>query len=174
MIGTSRQARNHIAEWSEFFKDLKTVTESAVEEFLKTREKNKYLKQSLERFIENGLVEKRKDRLFISNKGRVFFQQHSIKSRLADIKSWDGKWRLITFDVPNEFNKERYRLRYLLKYFGFYQLQKSAWIYPNHLSEELWKLLVDLELAKYCKVMIVEFLEQDKELRDHFKFLLSK
>jgi len=75
---------------------------------------------------------------------------------------------LITFDVPIKYRKERDLLRSLLREFGFYQLQKSVWVYPNYMSEELWRFLVDYELDKFCRMMLVEFLGGDEDIKKHF------
>jgi len=173
MAKTSVDARRHIREWGQFFADTKIVAEALVDEFLKIRKKKKYLKQSLDRFIKNGLILRRDGKFLITRKGINFFRRIAVKNEFRSVKSWDGKWRLITFDVPISSDKKRYQLRNLLKDFGFYQLQKSVWIYPNYLAEKFWRLLVDLELDRYCKVMLVEFLEGDEDVKRHFKKVIK-
>jgi len=158
-----------VRELGQFFTDVNSVAEAIVDEFIKARKKKKYLKQSLKRFIEKGLIERQRGRLSVTRKGAAFFGRIAVKEEFRGARSWDGKWRLIAFDVPVNADKKRYQLRSLLKEFGFYQLQKSVWIYPSYLEEKFWKLLVDLELDRYCKIMIVEFLEGDAEVRHHFK-----
>src|SRR3989344_8469901 len=44
--------------------------------------------------------------------------------------SWDGFWRIILLDLPEERKSERESLRYLLKKAGFVCLKNSAWISP--------------------------------------------
>ena len=56
----------------------------------------------------------------------------------------------------------------MLRDFDYCQLQKSVWIYPNYISEELWRFLVDYKLDTFCKVMLVEFLEGDDEIKKYF------
>lgn len=173
MAKTSVDARRHVRELGKFFGDANVIAEAMVNEFIKARKKKKYLKQSLERFVEKGLVVRREGNFFIMRKGAVFFRRIAVKEDLRNIKSWDGKWRLVTFDVPVSADEKRYQLRRLLKEFGFYQLQKSVWIYPNHLAEKFWRLLVDVELDRYCKVMLVEFLEGDENVRRHFRQVIK-
>ncbi|HHY86471.1 MAG TPA: hypothetical protein GYA07_13200 [Verrucomicrobia bacterium] len=52
-------------------------------------------------------------------------------------RAWDGSWRLVIFDVPCERDIERDRLRRYLrsKWFGY--LQKSVWITPDPLEDEV-------------------------------------
>ena len=51
-------------------------------------------------------------------------------------RKWDGRWRLVLFDVPTTRNSHRVRLRRYLRarHFGF--LQKSAWVSPDPMDEE--------------------------------------
>lgn len=51
-------------------------------------------------------------------------------------RPWDGKWRLVLFDVPNGQEGARSRLRRYLKSAGFGYLQKSVWITPDPLAEQ--------------------------------------
>jgi len=51
-------------------------------------------------------------------------------------REWDGRWRLVLFDVPTTQNAQRKRLRRHLKDQNFGYLQKSVWITPDALEEE--------------------------------------
>jgi phenylacetic acid degradation operon negative regulatory protein len=51
-------------------------------------------------------------------------------------REWDGRWRLVLFDVPTAQNTHRARLRRYLRDKGFGYLQNSVWITPDSLAEE--------------------------------------
>jgi phenylacetic acid degradation operon negative regulatory protein len=51
-------------------------------------------------------------------------------------REWDGRWRLVLFDVPTVQNAQRTRLRRYLRDRGFGYLQNSVWIAPDPLEEE--------------------------------------
>jgi phenylacetic acid degradation operon negative regulatory protein len=51
-------------------------------------------------------------------------------------RSWDGRWRLILFDVPQNRASARERLRRYLRARGFGYLQNSVWVTPDPLTEE--------------------------------------
>ncbi|MBI3852511.1 MAG: hypothetical protein HY298_19815 [Verrucomicrobia bacterium] len=51
-------------------------------------------------------------------------------------REWDGRWRLVLFDVPTAQNSHRVRLRRYLQAKGFGYLQNSVWITPDSLEEE--------------------------------------
>ncbi len=51
-------------------------------------------------------------------------------------RRWDGKWRMVLFDVPQSKASDRARLRRSLADRGFGYLQNSVWITPDPLTEE--------------------------------------
>jgi phenylacetic acid degradation operon negative regulatory protein len=55
-------------------------------------------------------------------------------------RPWDGKWRMVVYDLPEPHNSSRVRLRRFLKESKFGYLQKSLWITPDPLQVELKKL----------------------------------
>ncbi len=55
-------------------------------------------------------------------------------------RKWDGRWRLVFFDVPENENRRRVQLRRSLKSLKFGYLQNSVWISPDPLDELRQKL----------------------------------
>jgi len=53
---------------------------------------------------------------------------------------WDGRWRLVMFDVPESKRGLRDRLRRELTKLGMGTLQESVWISPNDIKKEIEKL----------------------------------
>src|SRR3989344_6282938 len=45
-------------------------------------------------------------------------------------RTWDGKWRVVIFDVREEKRSVRDKLRRGLRRFGFVRLQQSVWVLP--------------------------------------------
>ena len=172
MAKTSRDARRHIKEWGKFFADLKEASNSLVEDFLDKHEKSKYLKQSLERMIARGLVVQKNNKLIPTKKGFSFFGRLS-RSKNQKIEKWDGHWFLVSFDVPVNSNKSRDQLRRLLRRYYFYPLQKSVWICPNQLTEDFWELVVENNLHRFCKAMVVKVIEGGDDLRKHYRGILT-
>src|SRR5438445_443848 len=88
---------------------------------------------------QSGLLErspaKEDDRLFrLTEAGRL----HALGGRDPTIqwsRAWDRRWRLIMFDVPEEQNSRRDRLRRFLRSRSFGCLQGSVWISPDPLQE---------------------------------------
>jgi phenylacetic acid degradation operon negative regulatory protein len=51
-------------------------------------------------------------------------------------RRWDGRWRLVLFDVPESRSVARNKLRHFLQSRGFGYLQNSVWITPDPVKEE--------------------------------------
>jgi len=52
-------------------------------------------------------------------------------------QSWDGKWRVVVFDIPERYRGMRTVLRRFLKSMGFGQFQRSLWITPFAVGREV-------------------------------------
>jgi len=49
---------------------------------------------------------------------------------LARGQKWDGLWRIVIFDIPEQKRSARDALRRVIKHLGFVQLQRSVWVHP--------------------------------------------
>ncbi len=86
---------------------------------------------------------------------------------------WDGKWRVLIFDIKEKRKNIRTRLRTLLAGAGFIRLQDSVWVYPYPCDE--FVAMVRAHLASgvgELRSLVVEALESDRPLRVHFGLLL--
>ena len=75
--------------------------------------------------------------------------------------SWDGFWRIILLDLPENRKSERESLRYLLKKASFVCLKNSAWIslYPfEHLFMNIKK---DLGLTTEMMIIVTQFIDEE-------------
>lgn len=92
------------------------------------------------------------------------------KLKIKKPKRWDGKWRIVIFDIPQSKMIHREALRGKLKHLGFRQLQKSVWTCPFNCKDEI-DLLRDFFgfSEKEIRLVVAERIGDDKELRDFFK-----
>lgn len=74
----------------------------------------------------------------ITEKGRQRLKKSEFDNlSIERPKQWDGKWRLVLFDVPDVRKKSRRDFSRKLQAMGFYQLQKSAWVVPYPCEKEV-------------------------------------
>lgn len=98
------------------------------------------LLQQASRLERRGLLERRPnhasgEKIFrLSEAGRL----HAMGGRNPEARwsrAWDGHWRIILFDVPNQQNSRRERIRRHLRAQGFGCLQRSVWTTPDPVDE---------------------------------------
>jgi phenylacetic acid degradation operon negative regulatory protein len=51
-------------------------------------------------------------------------------ARGSDPKTWDGKWRMVLFDIPDAQTQLRDELRATLQIVGFLRVQNSVYVFP--------------------------------------------
>ena len=71
-------------------------------------------------------------------------------------KRKDGKWIMLTFDIPEKHKKARILLRSVLHNLGYKMFQQSIWISPFDISDKTEKLLQMYSLDQYVKVFLIE------------------
>lgn len=91
------------------------------------------------------------------------------KLRIRKPSRWDGRWRIVIFDIPEEtFRSARGMLRAKLKEWEFYPLQKSVWACPWPCEKEI-QLATDLYgISRYVNILVTEKISRDIPLREHF------
>lgn len=91
-----------------------------------------------------------------------------MKLELAKARKWDGRWRILIFDIPEKIRWKRDLLRKELRDFWFYPLQKSVWVYPYPLPADFFDLWEDINFGKQLVLVESAKIENDAELRSFF------
>lgn len=89
--------------------------------------------------------------------------------RLITPKKWDGKWRVVIFDIPKKYNRVRDLFRMRIKQLGLYQLQESVYVSPIPCFNEVEFLRELYGVSFTVQYLLVEKLEEDQYLRDYFE-----
>lgn len=139
---------------------------------------NKRIAQALARLEQRGLIhmegDGRDQEIHIAKAGEVLVEQLYAAAYVIPLPvRWDGKWRLIMFDVPEKRKKIRDTLRLLLRNAGFVHFQDSAWIQPYPCDELVTLLRSHLVSGKgeirYLTASFVD--ESDYAFRKHFDLI---
>jgi len=146
---------------------------------LGARKRNPYrlkyqINDTLLRLVRKGLV------TFVEKDGRKFarltpagtkqleLEQQKAALRLQKNKRWDKRWRVIIFDIPERRRGVRGRLRAIMQECGFVRLQDSVWVYPHDCEELMVLLKAELKAGSSVLYMVVEKIENDLWLKNHF------
>ncbi|OGG64060.1 CRISPR-associated endonuclease Cas2 [Candidatus Kaiserbacteria bacterium RIFCSPLOWO2_02_FULL_55_12] len=83
---------------------------------------------------------------------------------------WDGKWRVLIFDISERRRRIRTQLRRLLEGAGFVRVQDSVWVHPYPCDEFISLVRAHLKSGVgEMRIFVAEALESDKSLREHFR-----
>ena len=91
--------------------------------------------------------------------------------QLSKPKKWDGKWRIVIFDICEERKTLREKLRNTLREIGFIHLQHSVWVYHYDCEDFITMLKVDFKVGKDILYIIADKIENDFGLRQRFGLL---
>jgi len=106
----------------------------------------------------------------LSERGRKFFLKYNLDDiSVKPMKRWDGKWRFVMFDIPDKFKKASNALRNKLKDMGFYQFQKSIWVHPYPVRDEIEFVCNVFNVREYVNVGEISKLDDEEMLRSRWR-----
>lgn len=132
------------------------------------------INQELKRLHKRGLVEiiKRKNGVTtvkLSREGKKKLARYKIDLlEIEKPKEWDGKWRIIIFDIPVKKNFAREALRKKMKGLGFYKLQASVFVHPYPCYEVVKFLRDYFDVSDEVEYLEVDKLESQNKLISNF------
>ncbi len=132
-----------------------------------------YVKKTITRLKDQGLIE------FVKKNNKTFVrltsegEERLLKYQLGEAvikkpKEWDGKWRIIIFDIKEEKRVRRNLFREELRNLGFLRLQNSVWVHPYECEEIVIILKAYFCLGKDVLYITAEKIENDKWFKKEF------
>lgn len=108
--------------------------------------------------------------LMLNEKGRETALRYDLeRMSIPRPERWDGKWRIVLFDIPEYKKQAREALREMLYVMNFYQYQKSVFVHPHDCRKELKFLVEHYEVAAHVRLILAESLDNELKVRRHFK-----
>ncbi len=83
-------------------------------------------------------------------------------------KHWDGKWRLVIFDIPEKDRIFRSILRQHLRELEFYKLQHSVFISPNPFEKPVQELVRLYCAEPYVRIVTANKIDNEPVLKKYF------
>lgn len=117
--------------------------------------------EAIRRLRIQGVIEKSLDNegkavLVLTKLGKEYFEKEA---------EWDGKFRVVIWDIPEKNRRVRNLFRRKLKEWDFIILQKSVWVGKRNVTEKLKNLIAELDLGDL--ILVIE--SDDKSLERYFK-----
>lgn len=130
-----------------------------IEKCIENQKKKRKLYDALRSLKRRGFLQEKtlsnSQGYILSPKGKIKILRLKIK-HLDKKKLKDKNWLMVLFDIPERSRKTRDVFRKILHELGFEQLQKSVWITPYDVVDELKEAIENCRLEKYAKFLLVK------------------
>ena len=107
---------------------------------------------------------KKKDGIIIkglTKKGKLRALDYYFDNLVVTNKKWDGKFRILVFDVPEKLRKGRDALRWKIRRLGFRELQKSVFVIPFECKDEIDFVVDFFGLGKHVHYGVLESISDE-------------
>ncbi|MBM3250629.1 MAG: hypothetical protein FJZ07_00075 [Candidatus Nealsonbacteria bacterium] len=133
----------------------------------------KELKEEIRQLYRSKMIERKENAdgscsIILTEKGKLKALRYHFEEMKIQKQKWDEKWRMVIFDIPEKIKNGRNAFRQKLKDLGFYELQKSAWVYPYDCKNEIDFVIEFFSLRKYVRLAILESIDNGLHLKKIF------
>lgn len=141
--------------------------------FDKRYRRQAHVNATLERLVRRGFVrvtsEGKKRCVSLTEKGERYLAEYEEgRKEMPRPAKWDGKYRILVFDIWEKHRHKRDALRDFLARLGFLRLQDSVWVYPYDCEEIAALLKSRFRVGNGLLYIVAESIENDRWLRKAF------
>ncbi len=136
--------------------------------------RKRYLSTVISRLQSRGLITLKKNPqgitcAVLTQKGKAELRKYQLNElTIPKPKRWDGKYRLVVFDIKEWKRGARNQIREWLEHLGFIRLQNSVWVYPYNCQEIVALLKSSLHLGGEVLYLTVDSIENDRWIKRAF------
>lgn len=132
------------------------------------------VKRTIKRLERRGFVvtETKGEQLVvtITQLGKKWFNRYQInRMTIKRLTQWDGLWRVVVFDIPENQHQKRDVVRSWLKRLGFARIQQSVWVIPWPCSEQFDALSTEYSLGHQAFLLETKIIAKERALKRHFR-----
>ena len=120
--------------------------------------------------VKNYITKIPNDKFKLTLLGKLEILKSQNKKIDFDPKDWDGKWRIVAFDIPEKKRRVREKLREYLIILGFKPIQKSLWITPQKINFSELQPLFEKKIQEKLLFIEIGTLSEEEQLKKHFDF----
>ena len=149
------------------------IIKSASKEWQKINERS--LREAIRKLYKSKIIDYKENndgtvKLILTEAGKKRVLVYNLdKIKIKKPARWDGLWRLVTFDIPEDKKKRRMALAEKLKEIGFYPMQKSVFIHPYECKDEINFIVEIFDLAPYVRFLRVKDVDIELDLKNRFR-----
>ena len=116
------------------------------------------------------LAENYQNGLEITTLGRLRLKRMDYdKLAIPNPDAWDGQWRIVLFDIPEDMHRARRDFTAKIRLMGYQYLQQSVWVHPFESRREVSVVSEKLEVSKYVTYIVTSHIDHEGVLIDRFK-----
>lgn len=124
------------------------------------------LSRSIKNLVESGYAEMhdsgQQDYVRITKRGKIKLNSMTLEGGDALVSTtWDGFWRIIILDIPENRKSEREALRYLLKKANFICIKNTVWISPYPYEHLFTNIKKDLGFSTELMIIVTDKLDEE-------------
>lgn len=154
----------------QYFRTFRTIRK----EWAKINQQN--FNRSIRRLSREKLIEEKtlpdgSFKLVLTKKGKEQARKMSILGSTITFKKpkkWDGKWRVVLFDIPEKDRIFRAILRDHLYTLDFMKLQNSVFVSPYPFEKSILELVALYSAEKYVRVITATKIDNETGVKKHF------
>jgi len=139
------------------------------------KENRQALQRAINSLYTSHLIQEKNNKdgtttLILSKNGKQKALRFNIdKLEIKKPTTWDGKWRIVMFDVPEKLRRLRDSLRLHFKEIGLIELQKSVFVYPYSCSKEIEFILEFYNARKHVRFILADRIDNELHLKQKFQ-----
>ncbi|NCQ06287.1 MAG: hypothetical protein GW815_01875 [Candidatus Moranbacteria bacterium] len=162
-LGCSASPTQYYSTLRKIRKEWRWIQQQSFNRSLRSLHKQKLLEEI---YHKDGTISLR---LTADGRARAnFFQLFGSTIKIKQQKKWDGLWRIVMFDVPEEKRLFRDILRNHLKNIGFKELQHSVFVFPYPCEKEISSLVKLYTAIPYVRIITAKTIDNESEIKRSF------
>lgn len=132
-----------------------------------------YLKRTIRRLEKQKLVETGEEDeiqvVKITNAGKIKILKFALDElKIEKPKIWDGRWRMVSYDIPKKQENVRKVFREYLRVWRFYPFHESLFVHAYPCEKQVEFLREYLGIGEHVRILHVSKIENDKLFRNFF------
>jgi DNA-binding transcriptional regulator PaaX len=162
-LGLSNNPRQYFRTFMQIKKDWRKISKYSLDRSISKLADEKLLE---EKTASDGSI-----KLVLTDKGRKQAKRLSLLGSSINFKKpekWDGKWRIVLFDIPEKSRVFRDILREHLRNLKFYKLQYSVFVSPYPFEKQILELVEVYSAQPYVRVITALKIDNELAIKKYF------
>lgn len=131
-----------------------------------------YLRKNLKRLQQQKIVEiiekNGQEIIKLTQKGKTKYLKFKLEELSLKGKTWDGKWRIVLYDIARFKKRQQEDFRRILKYIRFLKLQRSVYVTPYPCEEQISYLREYFGIEEDVILIRADKIENDQFYKQYF------